>query len=133
MTTLTQTAPAKESRFALFGTALHGLLIVLLAINVLRVPSAMKTFDEYGLTLPWITQTFIQFSLWISDHWILVSLAVFLLLYTNFVLMRFLGRYNRAGQLSWMVGIGLLLFFLECFSLVAIGMPMIKLKEGLSH
>jgi len=133
MTTLAQTEPKSGFKFGLLGTAVHALLIALLTINTLRVPAAKKTFDEFGLTLPWITQTYIQFSLWIGDNIVPVTLAVFLLLFTDFVLTQFLGRCNRSAQLFWMIGIGLLLLVVGIFSVVAIELPIIKLKEGLSH
>jgi hypothetical protein len=133
MTTLAQTMPTREFKFAALGTLLHGLLIALFAVNIWRIPVAKRTFDEFGLTLPWITQTYIHFFLWVSNNFALTTLAVLLLLCSDFFLTHFLGRYNRSAQLRWTIGIGFLLLVLECFSIASIELPMIKLREGISH
>jgi type IV pilus assembly protein PilC len=42
---------------------------ILTFIMVMIIPKFKKIFDEFGLTLPWATQTLIKISTWVSEYW----------------------------------------------------------------
>ena len=42
---------------------------ILTFIMVMIIPKFKKIFDEFGLTLPWATQTLIKMSVWMSEYW----------------------------------------------------------------
>ena len=49
--------------FAAAGTVFHAALVIALFVIMIGfVPNAKKTFDEFGLTLPWLTLTMIRVS-----------------------------------------------------------------------
>jgi type IV pilus assembly protein PilC len=44
-------------------------IAILTFIMVAIIPKFKKIFDEFGLTLPWATQTLIKISTWMSEFW----------------------------------------------------------------
>ena len=66
--------------FALAGIGTHAVqLFGLLVLYVSYVPRAKRTFDEFGMTLPWLTQSVIRLSNWVSEYWwTLVPVALIL-------------------------------------------------------
>jgi len=66
---------------------------ILTFIMVMIIPKFKKIFDEFGLTLPWATQTLIRISTWVSEYWWTIPLfpmGVYLLIK--------LIRLTRAGN-----------------------------------
>lgn len=66
---------------------------ILTFIMVMIIPKFKKIFDEFGLTLPWATQTLIKISNWMSEYWWTIPLfpmAIYLLIK--------LIRLTRAGN-----------------------------------
>jgi type IV pilus assembly protein PilC len=66
---------------------------ILTFIMVMIIPKFKKIFDEFGLTLPWATQTLIKISTWVSEYWWTIPLfpmGIYLLIK--------LLRLSRAGN-----------------------------------
>jgi type IV pilus assembly protein PilC len=120
---------------AVVGTAVHAALaLVLFAGYVVFVPRAKRTFDEFGLQLPWLTQTVVRLSNWIAEYW-WATLPVFGLLgIADFALIRWLARRGgfSAPAAMWVAAVGLFLVGVGAVTLFAVEHPMMKLKEGLA-
>src|SRR5262245_30098452 len=105
------TAPAEPTRgfgLAIAGTILHvGLVLALFVIYVVLVPSATRTFDEFGLALPWITQIVIRVSNWASNWWWALVPRVLLLGVINFGFLMWLGGWNRFIAMLWIAGVAI--------------------------
>jgi type IV pilus assembly protein PilC len=66
---------------------------ILTFIMVMIIPKFKKIFDEFGLTLPWATQTLIKISVWMSEYWWTIPLFPI----TLFLLIKLI-RLSRAGN-----------------------------------
>ena len=66
---------------------------ILTFIMVMIIPKFKKIFDEFGLTLPWATQTLIKVSIWMSDYWWTIPLFPMAL----YLLIKLI-RLSRAGN-----------------------------------
>ena len=124
--------PTRGLVLAAIGTALHaGFVLSLFVLYIWFVPARKKTFDEFGLALPWLTQTVIRVSSWIAEYWwATVPLLAFLGV-GNFGLLVWLGRHGLFAKL-WIAGVSLVLVALVVVTLGAMELPMMKLKEGLA-
>jgi ABC-type polysaccharide/polyol phosphate export permease len=119
---------------ALFGTVFHAAMTsALLATYIWHVYPAKQVFKEFGLTLPWISQNIIYLSDLLVTHWKVITPALPLLPVVDFAVAQLLGRHGRSTQVLWIVGIGLLLVAVGIFTVIVIELPILKLKEGLSH
>jgi type II secretory pathway component PulF len=131
------TAPPTQSRgfgFAAFGTLLHAAqLFALLVLYISYIPRSKKTFDEFGMTLPWFTQTVIKFSNWVSEYWWALVPVAMALGALDFALTVILRKRSTATAILWIVGVVLVLFVPAAIALVAVELPMIKLREGLAR
>jgi hypothetical protein len=133
ISTLNDPVPAPSAKPIVFGTALHALQIALIEFNLWRVPVYMRKFDEFGLTLPWLTQKMIRLSRWIIHDWSIIGPSLFALIAIDVVAIYLLGRYRRTAQSIWIAGIGILLFTIGIFMVAAVELPRIKLEEGLAR
>ncbi|MCE9566092.1 MAG: hypothetical protein K8U57_29070 [Planctomycetes bacterium] len=132
--TATTTPQTRGLRLPVLGTLLHaGFVFGLLVAYMSYVPDAKRTCDEFGLTLPWLTQTTFKLSMWVSDYWwtLVPVFAVFGVL--DFVTIWWLGESGRFSQKAWIVGVALLLGAIGTTTAVAIELPMMKLREGLKN
>ena len=70
---MSTTPPTDQTRgfgLATVGTVVAAVLVLtLFVLYVVRVPSAKKTFDEFGLALPWLTLSVIRVSNWVAEYW----------------------------------------------------------------
>ncbi|HEV3383492.1 MAG TPA: hypothetical protein VG097_01690 [Gemmata sp.] len=131
----TSSVPQSQSgrNRALAGTVLHAALLAFIAFMLWRAPSVKQKFDEFGLTLPWLTVKIFQLSNWFNDNKVPASLAFSLYISIDMALLQSLGKYKRSNQLICISAIGLLLLVIAIILTVSIELPMIKLQEGLTH
>lgn len=118
------------------GTALWLALLVSLHVTrgsllLLVVPKFKKTFDEYNLQLPWVTKTLIQCSGWWCKYWYAAGPLSMMLMVGGVVAGRHLFRRTWPGDAYAAVWLFLLAAWLP-FVGVALGLPQLKLTEGLS-
>lgn len=116
------------------GTLLHaGQLFGLFVLYVWYVPRSKKTFDEFGLALPWLTQTVVKFSNWVCEYWwTLVPVALFLGA-GSFALTVILRKSGWGAAVLWVAGVALVLLVPAAVAVYAIEFPMMKLREGLAR
>ena len=90
---------AASLKAKVIGAMVYPLVVIFVAVAILTfimvsiIPKFKKIFDEFGLTLPWATQTLIKVSNWMSDYWWTIPmfpLALYLLVK--------LIRLSRAGN-----------------------------------
>jgi type II secretory pathway component PulF len=119
---------------ALVGTALHAALVLaLLAGFVVFVPRAKRTFDEFGLQVPRLTQTVIRVSNWIAEYWWALVPLFGVLAVIDFLLILWLARRGRfSAPAAWVVAVGLFLVGVGAVVAFAVQEPMIRLREGLA-
>ena len=130
----TPPTPSRGFGLATFGTLAHAVLLLgLFVLYVVYVPSAKKTFDEFGMTLPWLTLSVIRLSNWVADNWwMLVPVLVFVGA-ADFWMTAGLSAHNRSAAVLWVVSVGLALAAFAALTVFAIEMPMMKLREGLAR
>jgi type IV pilus assembly protein PilC len=81
------------------GAMVYPAVVIFVAIAILTfimvaiIPKFKKIFDEFGLTLPWATQTLIRISNWMSEYWWTIPLFPMGL----YLLMKLI-RLTRAGN-----------------------------------
>jgi type II secretory pathway component PulF len=125
-------AKARGSGLAVIGTVLLTVLMIgVLALNIVVVPGAKRKFDEFGLTLPWITQNVIRVSNWVVENWGMMIPVLVAAGAGNFLLMRQLGQRGSRLPVVWVVAVAALLGAVIAVTLVSIELPMMKLREGL--
>jgi hypothetical protein len=119
---------------AIIGTAVHtGLVLALLVLYASYVPAAKRTFDEFGMTLPWLTLSVIRLSNWIAAYWWALIPVFGLTGIVEFVLLM---RLGRRGWILPTIGIALVALWLGVgivVTLFSIALPMAKLREGLAN
>jgi len=90
---------AASLKAKVIGAMVYPCVVIFVAVAILTfimvsiIPKFKKIFDEFGLTLPWATQTLIKVSNWMSDYWWTIPMfpmAVYLLIK--------LIRLSRAGN-----------------------------------
>src|SRR3954470_22490473 len=66
---------AASLKSKIIGAMVYPAVVIFVAISILTfimvaiIPKFKKIFDEFGLTLPWATQTLIKISTWMSEFW----------------------------------------------------------------
>jgi type II secretory pathway component PulF len=134
MSTTPPTSREPSFGLAVAGTVAHiGLILALFALYAFIVPAAKKMFDEYGMTLPWLTQEVIRLSNWIAAYWWALVPVVFLLAAADFGLLLFLSTRSRLAALVFIACVSLALTATVAATAVAIELPKAKLKEGLAR
>ncbi len=133
MSTTPPTKPTRDLGLAIVGTLIPAMLVLsLLVLYVVRIPAAKKTFDEFGMTLPWLTLEVIRISNWVSEYW-WAMLPVFGLLGAgNFGILSLLSRRSQTAARLWVVGVALALIAPAVVTIWAMELPMMKLKQGLA-
>jgi type IV pilus assembly protein PilC len=83
----------------IIGAMVYPAVVIFVAISILTfimvmiIPKFKKIFDEFGLTLPWATQTLIRASTWMSEYWWTIPLFPMAL----YLLIKLI-RLSRAGN-----------------------------------
>src|SRR5262249_1092174 len=129
--------PTNQTRgfgLAIAGVVAHvGLVMALFALLAFIVPAAKRTFDEYGMSLPWITQSVIRVSNWVAAFWWALVPVMLLAGAADFGLLTVLGSRNRSAALLWIAFASLVLVFAIAVTVMAIELPREKLREGLGR
>ncbi len=66
---------AASLKSKIIGAMVYPAVVIFVAVSILTfimvaiIPKFKKIFDEFGLTLPWATQTLISISNWMSEFW----------------------------------------------------------------
>src|SRR5262249_830604 len=66
---------AQTLKRKIIGAMVYPAVVIFVAVAILTfimvaiIPKFKKIFDEFGLTLPWATQTLIRVSDWMADYW----------------------------------------------------------------
>jgi type IV pilus assembly protein PilC len=83
----------------IIGAMVYPAVVIFVAVAILTfimvaiIPKFKKIFDEFGLTLPWATQTLIKMSTWMAQYWWTIPLFPL----TIFLLIKLI-RLTRAGN-----------------------------------
>jgi type IV pilus assembly protein PilC len=92
---------AQTLKRKVIGAMVYPAVVIFVAVSILTfimvaiIPKFKKIFDEFGLTLPWATQTLIKVSNWMADYWWTIPMfpmAVYLFIK--------LLRLSRAGNFA---------------------------------
>ncbi|MFO0799013.1 MAG: type II secretion system F family protein [Gemmataceae bacterium] len=95
------------------GAMVYPAVVIFVAVAILTfimvaiIPKFKKIFDEFGLTLPWATQTLIKVSTWMSDYWWTIPmfpLSVYLLI--KLIRLSRAGTYALDRALLWVPVLG---------------------------
>ncbi len=90
---------AQSLKSKIIGAMVYPAVVIFVAVAILTfimvaiIPKFKKIFDEFGLTLPWATQTLIRISTWMSEFWWTIPLFPMCL----YLLIK-LARLSRAGN-----------------------------------
>jgi type IV pilus assembly protein PilC len=80
---------------------------ILTFIMVMIIPKFKKIFDEFGLTLPWATQTLIKISVWMSEYWWTIPLfPISLYLLIKLIRLTRAGNYALDRATLWIPVVG---------------------------
>jgi type II secretory pathway component PulF len=115
------------------GTAVLAVLVlVLFGLLLFYVPSAKKTFDQYGMALPWATLTAIRASNWVAEYWWCAAPFFAMAGAGNFALLYLLGRQGRVAPAILLAAEAIFFGALVALTVVSIELPMAKLQQGLA-
>ena len=90
---------AASLKSKIIGAMVYPAVVIFVAVAILTfimvaiIPKFKKIFDEFGLTLPWATQTLIRISQWMSEFWWTIPLFPLCL----YLLIKLI-RLSRAGN-----------------------------------
>src|SRR5829696_5495023 len=66
---------AASLKAKIIGAMVYPAVVITVAVGILTfimvaiIPKFKKIFDEFGMTLPWATQTLIKVSVWMAEFW----------------------------------------------------------------
>jgi type IV pilus assembly protein PilC len=66
---------AQSLKRKIIGAMVYPCVVIMVAVGILTfimisiIPKFKKIFEEFGMTLPWATQTLIEVSNWFADYW----------------------------------------------------------------
>jgi len=92
---------AASLKAKIIGAMIYPAVVIFVAVAILTfimvaiIPKFKKIFDEFGLTLPWATQTLIKISVWMSEFWWTIPLFPMAL----YFLMKLM-RLTRTGNFA---------------------------------
>lgn len=126
--------PERPLGLAIMGTFGPAMLVLsLFVLYLVHVPAAKRTFDEYAMTLPWLTLKVVRISNWVAEYWWALVPVFAVLGAGNFALLVSLGRRSRSAARLWIAGIALVLIGFAVVTIVAMELPMMKLRQGLAN
>jgi type II secretory pathway component PulF len=131
----TTQSPNSSPSFAIatLGAMAHAcLLLVLFALYVVYVPAAKKTFDEFGLTLPWLTLNVIRLSMWIAEYWWALAPAALVFGLADLSFLWVLSARSWRASLLGALLLSLVPVALIGATTFAIELPKAKLREALA-
>src|SRR4029078_13207022 len=107
---------AASLKSKIIGAMVYPAVVIFVAVAILTfimvaiIPKFKKIFDEFGLTLPWATQTLIRISQWMSEFWWTIPLFP-LCLYLLIKLVRLTrsGNYALDRAVLWIPVMGQLI------------------------
>ena len=97
------------------GARVYPAVVIFVAVSILTfimvaiIPKFKKIFDEFGLSLPWATQTLIKVSVWMSEFWWTIPLfpmGVYLLI--KLIRMSRAGNFALDRAILWVPVVGAL-------------------------
>lgn len=92
---------AQSLKAKIIGAMVYPAVVIFVAVAILTfimvaiIPKFKKIFDEFGMTLPWATQTLIRVSNWMAEYWWTIPLFPVSL----YFLMKLI-RLSRAGNFA---------------------------------
>jgi type IV pilus assembly protein PilC len=92
---------AASLKAKIIGAMVYPSVVIFVAVAILTfimvaiIPKFKKIFDEFGMTLPWATQTLIKISNWMSEYWWTIPLFPISLYF-----LAKLVRLTRAGNFA---------------------------------
>ncbi len=104
---------AASLKAKVIGAMVYPAVVIFVAVAILTfimvsiIPKFKKIFDEFGLTLPWATQTLIKVSNWMSDFWWTIPMfpmAMYLLV--KLIRLSRAGNYALDRALLWVPILG---------------------------
>lgn len=128
MSTTEEPLPRRSLVLPILGTLLHAILAAGLLAFFMRVPAVKKMFDEYGMTLPWMSIQVIRVANGLAEFgWTLAMLLPFAIA-GDFLLLRYA---DRRTSLTWFAVATVVLFVILGVSVFAIEWPMMKLRNAI--
>ncbi len=104
---------AASLKSKIIGAMVYPAVVIFVAIAILTfimvsiIPKFKKIFDEFGLTLPWATQTLIRVSNWMAEFWWTIPLfPVGLYLLMKLIRLTRAGNYALDRAILWIPIIG---------------------------
>jgi type IV pilus assembly protein PilC len=107
---------AQSLKRKVIGAMVYPAVVIFVAVAILTfimvaiIPKFKKIFDEFGLTLPWATQTLIKVSNWMADYWWTIPmfpLALYLLV--KLIRLSRAGNYALDRAILWVPILGQLI------------------------
>lgn len=104
---------AASLKSKVIGAMVYPAVVICVAVAILTfimvsiIPKFKKIFDEFGLTLPWATQTLIKVSNWMSDYWWTIPMfPMALYLLVKLIRLSRAGNYALDRALLWVPVLG---------------------------
>jgi type II secretory pathway component PulF len=129
------TSPRASLLAASGGVIVHALLWLSLAIGMMTlVPAYKREFNEYQMKLPWMTEKLIATSDWFANYWYIFAFMFipFCVVDSAILFLTWRTPWSRGLSVYWFLvaaAVPLLLMGISCFG---VGLPHLKLLEGLS-
>jgi len=104
---------AQTLKGKIIGAMIYPAVVITVAVSILTfimvaiIPKFKKIFDEFGMKLPWATQTLIEISTWFADYWWVLPLfpmGAYLLL--KLIRLTKTGTYALDMGLLWIPVVG---------------------------
>ena len=92
---------AQSLKSKIIGAMVYPAVVIFVAVAILTfimiaiIPKFKKIFDEFGMTLPWATQTLIKVSVWMENYWWTIPLFPVSLYFLAKLI-----RLSRAGNFA---------------------------------
>src|SRR6478752_2370750 len=104
---------AQSLKSKIIGAMVYPSVVIFVAVAILTfimvsiIPKFKKIFDEFGLTLPWATQTLIKVSTWMSEFWWTIPLfPMSLYLLIKLIRLTRAGTYALDRAILWVPVLG---------------------------
>jgi type II secretory pathway component PulF len=106
-----------------------------LALMLICGPRSLRTFRDFNMKLPWLTEQFMAGSMWLTHYWYVLIPVIPCLLAATGVVDFLLRREERTRSVAWLWTVLMLLLPMAVLLIsgLALYLPMIKLQEGLSR